>query len=349
MENDTRRLKDWALNKIKEEYADDVALLVAVSGHSINNDGHGECFDYFIPATERGYELSQTFIVAGIGYDLYPRSWERTEATASLDDGPTLCLENAEIIYSRSKEDEERFNSIRKKLYSNLANKHFMIQKGLEQLDVAMNLYSSLIFQDKMYQVRMAVGYISKYLAKTIAYLNHTSLDIYVKEKIDSMQEAPKKFIAYNEAILQATTTVELNKLAFSMIDEVRKFVEAHKKDNVQKNENPDYSNLAGWYHELSLTFRRMRYYCDMGNNEGVFIESCHLQNELGIVQEEFGLKEMDLLGYYNPEILEDIKEQANLLEQYIIYEIERHGEQKQERRYFMNKEMRKSVIGIFI
>lgn len=326
MENTTQRLKDWAINKIKEEYADDVALLVAVYGHSVNNDGHGECFDYFIPATERGYGLSLTFIIAGIGYDLYPRSWERTEATAQLEDGPTLCLANAKVIYSRCKEDEERFNLIRERFISNLDNKHFMIQKGLEQLDVAMNLYSSLMFHEKMYQIRMAVGHISKYLAKTIAYLNGTWVDTYEKEKIITLQEIPEKFITYNDAVLRATTSEELKVIAHRMIDQVRKFVALHANKNVRNFDNIDFSNLAGWYHEISLTFRRMRYYCDMENNEGVLIDACSLQNELGIIQEEFGLKEMDLLGYYNPEHLEEIKEQANQLEQYIIYEIEVHG-----------------------
>lgn len=85
-----------------------MALLVAVEGHSVNGDGHGECFDYFIPATERGNELAQTFIIDGIGTDLYPRSWERTERTAELDDRSTICLGNARIVYSRSREDTER-------------------------------------------------------------------------------------------------------------------------------------------------------------------------------------------------------------------------------------------------
>jgi len=36
--------------------------------------------------------LAQTFIIGGVGNDLYPRSWERMERTASLDDRATLCL-----------------------------------------------------------------------------------------------------------------------------------------------------------------------------------------------------------------------------------------------------------------
>ena len=67
MKNDTQRLTDWVIRKIKTEYPDDVALLVAVEGASINGDGHGEPFDYFVPATEHGNELAQTFIIGGVG------------------------------------------------------------------------------------------------------------------------------------------------------------------------------------------------------------------------------------------------------------------------------------------
>lgn len=326
MESNTQKLKEWAINKIRKEYADDIALLIAVHGHSVNNDGHGECFDYFIPATERGYQLSQTFIAEGIGHDLYPRSWERTEATAALKDGPIMCLGNAEIVYCRSKEDEERFVSIRKKLDENLSNKHFTFQRSLEQLDVAMNLYSSLMFHDKMYQARMAAGYISNYLTKAIAYLNGTFLDTYEKEKIITMLQVPHNFITCNQAILQSKSVKELKNLAFKMIDEVRKFLEESKTEEVNNVENVDFSNLAYWYHELSLTFRRVRYYCEEGDNERAYMDACFLQNELEIVKVEFGLKEMDLMGYYNPEDLGEMKERSKKLEEYISSEIESHG-----------------------
>ena len=66
------KLTDWVIRKIKQEYKDDVALLIGIRGHSTNDDQHGICFDYFIPATERGNELAETFIIDGIGHDLYP-------------------------------------------------------------------------------------------------------------------------------------------------------------------------------------------------------------------------------------------------------------------------------------
>ena len=34
---------------------------------------------YFIPKTERAYSFARTFMIEGVGYDIYPMSWERLE------------------------------------------------------------------------------------------------------------------------------------------------------------------------------------------------------------------------------------------------------------------------------
>ena len=174
MKNDTQRLTDWVIRKIKTEYPDDVALLVAVEGASINGDGHGEPFDYFVPATEHGNELAQTFIIGGVGNDLYPRSWERMERTASLDDPCTPCLGGAKILYARTPEDEARFEALRQKLLDRLADPHFVYVKALERLEEAMRLYAAMEFEERLCRVRAQAGYAFTSLADAAAYLNGT-------------------------------------------------------------------------------------------------------------------------------------------------------------------------------
>ena len=81
-----KKLTDWAVNQIQEKYKNDIALLIGVPGHSLENDCHGECFDYFVPVNEKGNKLAQTFIIDGVGHDLYPRSWKRIENMAELNE-----------------------------------------------------------------------------------------------------------------------------------------------------------------------------------------------------------------------------------------------------------------------
>lgn len=329
MNTTTEKLTEWAINKIKTEYFDDVALLVAVEGHSVNGDGHGECFDYFIPSTDRGNELSRTFIINGIGHDLYPRSWERTERTANLDDRATICLSNATILYSHTKEDENRFIAIQKSLYDNLRNKEFTYKKALENLNIAMDLYRTMMFEDKLFKVRMATGYINYYLSLAVVYLNGTFFKNWCDGQLPElmvMKELPDNFIEYYKAVINAQTANEFKSLAHLIISTTRNFIASHKPAQTTAQGKSDFANLANWYQELSLTWRRLRHYCDINNSDAAFGDACNLQNELTIVKEEFGLHEMDLLGYFDTTNLTALSKQATELERYIVSEIENHG-----------------------
>ena len=67
---------------------------------------------YFIPRNDKAYKLGRTFIVEGIGYDLFPMRWERVEGLSTLNESLTPLLGNAEIAYSGSDEDKNRFEKL---------------------------------------------------------------------------------------------------------------------------------------------------------------------------------------------------------------------------------------------
>ncbi len=329
MNHATNQLTDWAINKIKKEFPEDIALLVAVEGHEVNDDGHGICFDYFVPATERGYELSQTFILEGIGHDLYPRSWERTERTADLNEWATFCLGNGKILYSRTPADTERFEALRQRLFDNLKNRDFAYGKALENINQAMELYRTMMFEEKLYKIRMAAGYIADYLANVVAYLNGTYLNdlrISTKAQLAKMQELPDGFISYLNSMLTAESAQELKNLSHLMISSVRRFAGDRRPERKEQLPAPDYANLADWYQELSLTWRRVAYYCDTANVEMAWEEGCNLQNELMIAGEEFGLAEMNLMDYFDPVNLSKFKQRSMELEKYVAEQIESRG-----------------------
>lgn len=324
-----KELTDWAISQIQKKYKEDVALLIATSGHSLDNDCHGLCFDYFVPANENGNKLARTFIIDGVGHDLYPRSWERIENMVAFNDEYTSALGEAIILYSHSDEDKKRFIAMQEKQKANMQNKDFMFKKALEKLDTAMELYRTMMFEDQLYKVRMASGYIAHYLSIAVACINGT----YFKQRLDletvelaQMKEIPENFIAYFEAIVKAKSIDELKKLSYMIISTSRKFIARHKPLKVEEAISPVYENLAGWYEELSMAWRRLYYHCDTKNYKRAFPDAIYLQNELNIIKEEFGLREMDLIGSFDWENLNPLKCRAQELEHYIISEIENHG-----------------------
>jgi len=323
------KLTEWAVNKIKRDFPDDVALLVA-NGCSVAGDGHGECFSFFVPATERGCELGREIHIGGVNHDLFPIDWARCERMANLEDGISFCLYERDVLYSRSPEDLVRFEALCQKLKDNLADPAYVYPKALEQLDEAMNLYRSMMFEDQLHQVRLAAGYILYYLLMAVLYLNgrcqwpihEGSLPLMAQCK-----QQPEHFAAYYQVLLSAKSAGELKSVAHLMIQTVRKFIAGYKPCEQQEESSKDYQWLADWYSELSLTWRRLRHFCEQGNADAALQDGCMLQHECNIVAEEYGLEDLGFMGAFDSDDLSALSKRATEVEEKIkAYVIETHG-----------------------
>ena len=329
MKRTQKELTEWAINQIQTKYKDDIALLIAISGHSLDDDCHGLCFDYYVPATERGNNLGQTFIIDGVGHDLYPRSWQRIENMANFNDDFVYGLANGEILYSRSEEDKRQFAAMQEKLQTNLHNKEFMLKRALEKLDAAMDIYRTMMFEDTLYKVRMSAGFIARYLSLAVAYINGT----YFKQRLELetvefelMKDVPDGFVSLYEGIVNATSVEALKQLGHAIIHTTRTFLASHKETQPKQVITPNYEDLADWYEEGSLTWRRIYRHCDAHNAKRAFADAISLQHELNIMREEFGLRDMDLLGTFDAANLSAFRQSAQDVEHYILSEIASHG-----------------------
>jgi len=88
------------IDKIKNDYHEDVAFL-AIMG-SFARGTHHEHSDldlFFLPNTPRGESLGFTFILDGIGYDLWPISLKRLQSIASQKEPIASILAEAIIKY----------------------------------------------------------------------------------------------------------------------------------------------------------------------------------------------------------------------------------------------------------
>lgn len=329
MKTTNEKLVEWVIAKIKKEYKDDICLLVGNVPLKLDQDAEGTFFDYFIPANDKGYGLAKTFIIDGIGYDLYPRSWERITDMTNLDDYNPTCLGCATVLYCRSEEDKKRFLGMQAELQKNLNNREFMFKKALEKLNVAMSIYQTAMFEEKISKVRMAAGFIADYLSVAVAFTNQTYFKYTQINQIDElsvMQDIPENFISYYKAIIDADTIDVLKSLCHSIILTTRKFMKTKNPHVEESAHDSDFHNLAEWYQELSYTWRRIYYWCDQQDAQKAFVWGCMLQQELDTVKEEFGLNEMDLLGYYCSKNLSTFCRRAKELESNIVAEISNHG-----------------------
>lgn len=83
---------EWIMNRVKTEYADDISLVLLYGSYingTANSKSDVDC--YYIPKTERGYDLGTGFTIDGVGYDLFPISWERITRISDLQEYADYC------------------------------------------------------------------------------------------------------------------------------------------------------------------------------------------------------------------------------------------------------------------
>lgn len=323
------KLVDWAIEKIKKDYKDDVALLIGNSAYKLEKDVDEFSLSYYIPTTEKGYDLAKTFIIDGIGYDLFPISWDRIEDLANLNKDNISSLGEGKILYYRSEDDKQHFLELQSKLQENLQDSEFMFKKALEKLNIAMELYKTMMFEDTLYKVRKASGYIVDYLSIAVANVNLTYFKSGFSNQLSDlldMENLPEDFVKLYKEIIKASSSEELKKLCYKMIYSTRQFLSDKKEKKQKKDYNKDFNELASWYQELCYTWRRIYEFCDNNNPVEGFMWGCFLQYELDIVREEFRLEEMDLLSAFNSEDMTDYREKAETLEKQMVSIIEKHG-----------------------
>ncbi|MBU3104686.1 hypothetical protein [Clostridium gasigenes] len=325
MRNIDNELIKWASEKIKNEYAEDVALLIGQKGAcKIPTDEQNIAVDFFIPNTKKGYNLAETFIIEDMGYDLFPMSWERLEGIANLDEKITFAFAKGVILYSRTKEDEERFLKIQEKLKSNLEDKEVAYRKSLEQIDIAMNIFKTMVFDNDMSHVRKSAGGIMQYLSMAIATFNGTFLGgsygtMQFVEEVSQMSLKPELFAEICKDIVVEKDIDKIKSLAHRLIDTTRKFFMKNRQTEFYDERNYNYEDLAGWYYESRYTFRRVEYYCKSKDYMSAYELGCYLQIEFDSIQGEFALDRMDLLGNFEWDNLLDFEKQAKKLEEYIL------------------------------
>jgi hypothetical protein len=325
----SKELVDWAVNKIQKEYINDVSLLIGHNHWNIAPDGNEVAFNFFIPETERGYTLSKTFIIDEIGYDLFPMSWERVEGLANLNEGLTTCLADGVILYARSEEDRQRFIHLQEKLKENLKNHEFTYKKGLEKINISMELYKNMVFEESLTQIRKASGYIAGYLSQAVAAINGTYFERGPENQITvlgKMKHIPEQFLSLYQGIVEAKNMQEIKDLCYKMIGVTRLFFSERAPKAELKLKEYNFEDLAAWYEEGVYTFRRIYYYCDKKDAFNSFAWGYNFQQEFDSIRRDFGLDAMDIMSVFDSENLDAFRKRTEEIQQYIASEIRRNG-----------------------
>lgn len=321
--NNNEFITKWVIDTVKEEYADDIALVV--SHNTLRIDDTQKGMSYFIPITDRGRSFSQTFILEGEGFDIWGIEWDRMERFAELREYNITCLADAEVMYARTPEDRARFEALKARQAENLKNPVLMRAHGLEAFAKARQIYLDMLFAHGS-TVRTDAGYVMDYLARAIAfsygsYFKRTQTDQIAE--LRKMGELPEGFARLYEEIIRQRDEELQKRQCHELICIVEKFME---RPETGKPKEHNFQDLADWYAELSYTWLRIRIYCQAGDVTKVYMWGIMLQTELNCVCEDFGLAPMELMCEFDADNLKHFADHANALEQVMRRSIEAGG-----------------------
>lgn len=323
------RLTDWAVRQIEAGYRDDVCLLLEHKALWLEEERSGTGFGFYIPATSRANGLARTFIIDGIGHDLFPMPWERIEGMADLKDYNTTCLGDSVIVYARSESDRQRFESLQERLAANLKNPHMTHARAVDWLTAAEAIHRHQIFEERPGKAREQAGYICNSLFIGITLINGGYYSYgWTDEvaKLKSLQHVPIGFTRLFETIIHEKSIDEQKRLCHEIIESTRAFLAANDPDAVKKAAIPDFTELASWYQELSYTWHRVYHWCDAFDAVNAYLWGCFLQNEVDAVGSEYGLTDLDIMGSFDADDLPTFRKCAKQVEQHFVSAIEANG-----------------------
>lgn len=309
----------WVLDTVRESYADDIALVI--SHTTLRMDESRRAISYFVPVTKKGEDFARTFILKGVGYDIWGIPWERLEKFASLEEYNITCLADADILYARTEKDRERFETLQKELAHNLADKGKMRSQALQAYGQAKSIYLEMLFSSGS-DVKMGAGYVLDYLGRAVAFSNNS----YFKHsqtdqlgELKDMKDVPEGFdTLYMQILLEKDENLQ-KKGCYQLLRLIQAYLsEKEPEEKCREPREHNFQDLADWYCELVYTWLRIRHYVQANDAVKVYMWGIYLQNELNSVCEDFGIKKVELMKYYDSENLSLIAQKAEEAQQLI-------------------------------
>ncbi len=279
------KVANMLIEKIKKDYHNDVSI-VALCGSYIYNDTHdkSDLDFYYIPKTNRGYEMSKSFILEDIGFDFWGMSWERAESLAKYNGTNTSIITEAKIIYYGSQEDLDRFNSLRI-LGDKITDEEFH-QKANEQIMVCQDYYFKMIESKNNFSlVKQNAIDILYYSAFSIALLNRNSIKRggrHLLKEVLAMKLVPNDYENMYMSIIQSNDVENIINVSKNLIVNLRSLLQSKIKPN--KN-----NLIQGYYEELKSIYNKLIHECEMKNIQGIMLAIARINGDVSSFVEEAG------------------------------------------------------------
>jgi len=265
------------VEKAKTDYNGDISL-INIYGSYINNEAHqySDLDLFFVPKTEKGYNLGKTFILNGIGYDFWALSWERLERIAKHEEGTIYSIiTDGKIIYHNTEDDLIRYNKlieIANQKNNILLNENILLQDIYSE-------YFKIIGENNLTEIRKSIIKIIYSVSELLSEINGKPIKRirkHQKSEILKMDKIPDSFEIIYENLFVENDIKILKELVYKLIVNTIKLI---KSVDLEKE---TFKNLfTGFYEEMIQHYNKIYYACDNGDIYTPLYASVELTNEI--------------------------------------------------------------------
>ncbi|MBE6935869.1 MAG: nucleotidyltransferase domain-containing protein [Ruminococcaceae bacterium] len=320
------KIIDWIRRTVETQYPQDVSLVVLYGSHVNGTDHHLSDVDcYFIPANERAYEFAQGFILEGVGYDVFPISWERAGGIADLQETLTPLIGEAQILYARSDEDLRHFHALQQRLQAHLADESYCRGIARGTMQKAATLCGDLMKAETSGRIRALAGWIAMWVADAVASWHqdyyHFGLKRQHQDLTTRFPGVPSELLRGYEAVMLAESDEDFRENALALYRAACAYF-GFPEEIPEGDEEPTPATpalqaqaLAEHYEEISSTFNKIYVCCETGNAVLAYISAVCLDYALNVEANELGFPPCQLLEVYNPRDLPQLAARAREIE----------------------------------
>lgn len=295
---------DIFLEKVRREYARDVSL-VFIYGSAVRDEDH-EASDLdlvFVPQNKRAQELASCFLVGDIGYDFFPMSWARLERIASFEEPLVPVISEAQVVYSATRDDAERFEQLRGWIMDTLDGplRMPMLEKAKIQLDKAMLDCAEMQLAKNIGRVRQHAGCALCDTAEALCLMNNRYFKRGDSERLQellTMRQLPDDFESLYTAVVRANTVADLRKAAWALLAPVKALYD--RLLSTTRTLTPAAEMLPGSYEEGICNWKhKIRNACTQGDANAAFLSGVRYQHYLDMFSHECGLPPIDIMRHF--------------------------------------------------
>jgi predicted nucleotidyltransferase len=268
------------VEKIETTFAEDISLFICYGSYVTGSYGEMSDIDFFfVPKTERGYQLAMQFILNGIGYDLWPVSWERLAKISNLEEQIASILMDGVVLFASSEDDLRKLEDLRQNLQQNLQEEATARKMSLKYLDKAKSMYFDLQSREGS-ELLIGAVQIAETLLFALALLNGTYTRKGLKRieaELQGFSRKLAKFLVTYRKLIRTNRKAEIQGLVLEMIFETEETwksrFEAHPEPAIP-------SDLAGFYEEFKSTYNKLLLACEEENYENAYYAAFMIDRE---------------------------------------------------------------------